>query len=119
MRSTAAGYRLLLALLAPHAASSLDNGLALTPPMGWLSWERYMCNTNCEANPDSCISEQLYTAMADELVKGGYKDAGCACHRFSRSLSHRLPAIAWAAASARPHSDATRRAAYCRRLREH
>lgn len=62
------------AILRP--ARALDNGLALTPPMGWLSWERYMCNTNCKSNPDSCISEQLYTAMADELVKGGYRDAG-------------------------------------------
>ena len=26
-----------------------------------------MCNTDCKGSPDSCISEQLYTAMADEL----------------------------------------------------
>ena len=35
-----------------------------------------MCNTDCKNHPDSCISEQLYMAMADELVSGGYKDAG-------------------------------------------
>ena len=35
-----------------------------------------MCNTDCKNNPDSCISEQLYMAMADELVSGGYRDAG-------------------------------------------
>ena len=57
-------------------ATSLDNGLALTPPMGWLSWERYMCQTDCTKYPTSCISEQLYTRMADELVSGGYRDAG-------------------------------------------
>eukprot|EP00663_Eupelagonemidae_sp_cell21sb_P003910 gene3909-1050_t len=57
--------RLLVSLL---PAAALDNGVALTPPMGWLSWERYMCNTNCAAQPDSCISENLYIAMADELV---------------------------------------------------
>lgn len=28
-------------------AQSLDNGLAKTPPMGWLSWERFRCETNC------------------------------------------------------------------------
>jgi alpha-N-acetylgalactosaminidase len=35
-----------------------------------------MCNTDCKNHPDSCISEGLYMAMADELVSGGYKDAG-------------------------------------------
>ena len=35
-----------------------------------------MCNTDCVNHPDSCISENLYMAMADELITGGYKDAG-------------------------------------------
>ena len=26
----------------------LENGLARTPPMGWLSWERFRCNTDCK-----------------------------------------------------------------------
>ncbi|KAK6172930.1 hypothetical protein SNE40_016490 [Patella caerulea] len=54
----------------------LENGLARTPPMGWLSWERFRCNIDCVNDPDNCISENLYKAMADELVKGGYKDVG-------------------------------------------
>lgn len=33
----------------------LENGLARTPPMGWLSWERFRCNTDCEGDPDNCI----------------------------------------------------------------
>lgn len=33
----------------------LDNGLALTPPMGWMSWERYRCIVDCELYPDDCI----------------------------------------------------------------
>ncbi len=33
----------------------LDNGLARTPPMGWLSWERFECNLDCAQDPDSCI----------------------------------------------------------------
>lgn len=26
--------------------STLDNGLGLTPPMGWNSWNKYGCNIN-------------------------------------------------------------------------
>lgn len=33
----------------------LDNGLALTPPMGWLAWQRYRCITDCETYPDDCV----------------------------------------------------------------
>ena len=33
----------------------LDNGLALTPPMGWTNWERFRCNIDCKADPDDCI----------------------------------------------------------------
>jgi hypothetical protein len=36
-------------------ASALDNGLALTPPMGWLAWERYRCIVDCVAYPDDCV----------------------------------------------------------------
>lgn len=35
--------------------NALENGLARTPPMGWLSWERFRCNTDCEGDPDNCI----------------------------------------------------------------
>jgi len=38
-----------------QVAQSLDNGLARTPPMGWLTWERFGCNTDCENDPDDCI----------------------------------------------------------------
>jgi len=34
---------------------SLDNGLARTPPMGWMQWERFRCNINCTEDPDNCI----------------------------------------------------------------
>lgn len=33
----------------------LDNGLALTPPMGWLAWQRFRCNTDCLNDPKNCI----------------------------------------------------------------
>jgi alpha-galactosidase len=55
---------------------ALDNGLARTPPMGWLSWERFGCLTNCRDYPDDCISEKLYLAQAEILVSDGYRDAG-------------------------------------------
>jgi len=38
---------------------ALENGLARTPPMGWLAWERFRCNTDCENDPENCISEKL------------------------------------------------------------
>lgn len=36
-------------------AGALDNGLAKTPPMGWLAWERFRCNTDCKNDPENCI----------------------------------------------------------------
>lgn len=55
---------------------SLDNGLAITPPMGWMSWERFRCVTDCENDPRNCISERLYKEMADAMVYGGFREAG-------------------------------------------
>nr|XP_022293640.1 alpha-N-acetylgalactosaminidase-like [Crassostrea virginica] len=56
--------------------NGLDNGLALTPPMGWLTWERFRCNTNCERDPENCISEHLIKSMADRMASEGYRDLG-------------------------------------------
>lgn len=67
---------LLLLVTAFFGAKALDNGLALTPPMGWLSWQRYRCNTDCKNQPDECIGENLYKAQADRMVSDGYRDAG-------------------------------------------
>uniref|UniRef100_A0A3Q3W121 Alpha-galactosidase n=1 Tax=Mola mola TaxID=94237 RepID=A0A3Q3W121_MOLML len=58
------------------AADALNNGLALTPTMGWLHWERFMCNIDCDREPDNCISERLFMQMADVMVKEGWKEAG-------------------------------------------
>jgi alpha-galactosidase len=41
-------------------------GLALTPPMGWNSWNKFACN----------VSEEMIKGMADAMVKSGMKDAG-------------------------------------------
>ena len=56
--------------------TALENGLARTPPMGWLSWERYGCETDCSSFPSQCISQQLYMDMADKLVELGLSDLG-------------------------------------------
>lgn len=38
-------------------ADSLNDGLLKTPPMGWLSWEMFGCQTKCNAKDElaSCI----------------------------------------------------------------
>eukprot|EP01084_Bolivina_argentea_P097417 175116_1 len=53
-----------------------NNGVALTPPMGWLSWEKFRCATNCTMNPNGCINATLYETMGDILVSEGYADLG-------------------------------------------
>ncbi|MFQ5823999.1 MAG: glycoside hydrolase family 27 protein [bacterium] len=45
---------------------ALDNGLALTPPMGWNSWNKFGCN----------VSEDLIKEIADAMVETGMRDAG-------------------------------------------
>src|ERR1700757_4582467 len=51
-------------LWAQNSAPSAN--LALTPPMGWNSWNKFACNVN----------EDLIKSMADGMVKSGMKDAG-------------------------------------------
>lgn len=46
---------LLLLVVVIGVARGLDNGLALTPPMGWLAWERFRCNIDCDNDPFNCI----------------------------------------------------------------
>src|SRR2546429_9589724 len=50
----------------PLATRAWDNGVALTPPMGWNSWNKFGCN----------VSEDMIKAMADAMVTSGMKDAG-------------------------------------------
>uniref|UniRef100_A0A2A4JKI6 Alpha-galactosidase n=1 Tax=Heliothis virescens TaxID=7102 RepID=A0A2A4JKI6_HELVI len=58
------------------SGQGLDNGLALTPPMGWLSWLRFECNIDCKKSPNECISENLIKRTADAMVSEGYLEAG-------------------------------------------
>ena len=48
------------------AAAALDNGVVRTPPLGWMSWMYYTTE----------INENIIKGGADELVAGGYRDAG-------------------------------------------
>ena len=42
-------------LLLFSSVVGLENGLGRTPPMGWMSWERFRCNTDCKTYPEDCI----------------------------------------------------------------
>ncbi|RPE27895.1 hypothetical protein [Kitasatospora cineracea] len=48
-------------------AHALDNGLALTPPMGWNDWNAFGCEG---------LDEALVLKTADFLVTSGLRDAG-------------------------------------------
>ena len=72
----------LIAAGAAAAASSLtspevvpDGGLSKTPPMGWMSWEIFRCNVDCQKEQGNCVNEELYEQTTDALVSGGFKDA--------------------------------------------
>ena len=60
-------FFILLAFLSlAEPSTALDNGLALIPPMGWNSWNKFGCN----------VSEDLIKSMADSMVASGMKEAG-------------------------------------------
>lgn len=50
----------------PAQAQALDNHLALTPPMGWNSWNTFGCNA----------TEQIVKDTADFMASSGMRDAG-------------------------------------------
>jgi alpha-galactosidase len=80
MRALPALMLLLLAVPAAAQTPALDpnrtpphlepgrtaNGLALTPPMGWNSWNRFACDVN----------ESTVRAVAAAMVSSGMRDAG-------------------------------------------
>lgn len=47
-------------------AAKAPNGLAMTPPMGWNSWNKFACDVN----------EAVIRAAADGMVSSGMKDVG-------------------------------------------
>jgi alpha-galactosidase len=57
---------LAVLVLSGAAPAVAGDGLALTPPMGWNSWNKFGCD----------VSEKLIKEMAGALVSTGMKDAG-------------------------------------------
>ncbi|MBN1378250.1 MAG: glycoside hydrolase family 27 protein [Gammaproteobacteria bacterium] len=57
---------LLVSLLAGSVYAQKFEHLAMTPPMGWNSWNHFACNVN----------EKLIRETADAMVSSGMKDAG-------------------------------------------
>jgi alpha-galactosidase len=57
---------LISAVVPAQENNSQANTLALTPPMGWNSWNKFGCNVN----------EEMIRGMADGMVKSGMRDAG-------------------------------------------
>jgi alpha-galactosidase len=55
-----------IGVLSALSAKASDNGLALTPPMGWNSWNKFGCN----------VSEDLIKGAADAMLSSGMKEAG-------------------------------------------
>ena len=49
-----------------EAVNKAPNGLALTPPMGWNSWNKFACNVN----------EQIVRETAAAIASSGMRDAG-------------------------------------------
>src|SRR5216684_351514 len=60
------GIFLSASFLVSQETQAPSSGLALTPPMGWNSWNKFACN----------VSEDLIKGTADAMVKSGMKDAG-------------------------------------------
>ena len=56
---------IILISVMPVFAQKFD-GLAMTPPMGWNSWNNFACDVN----------EELIRETADAMVNSGMKDAG-------------------------------------------
>src|SRR5947209_11334323 len=79
---------LFLSGMLAQEKSSISANLALTPPMGWNSWNKFACN----------VSEDMIKGMADAMVKSGMKDAGCVylniddCWQVSRDPSANIVA---------------------------
>ena len=55
-----------IVLITKNLPAQKFEGLALTPPMGWNSWNTFQTN----------INENMVMEMADDMVKSGMRDAG-------------------------------------------
>src|SRR5215831_14509966 len=67
LKSIRGVFTLAVALaVSVDAHAQKNTNLALTPPMGWNSWNKFGCN----------INEELLREIADAMATNGIKDAG-------------------------------------------
>lgn len=92
MAAAAARWALVAAVVVALAVA-LDNGVARTPPMGWLHWERFLCGTDCAAEPDRCVRYR------DGMGWDGVRGAGVPVPGAGRCVALRCGAAARAAVS--------------------
>lgn len=57
---------ILAMILLPCLANAQGNKLAMTPPMGWASWNKFGCE----------VSDQIIRAQADAMASNGMREAG-------------------------------------------
>ena len=47
------------------------------PPMGWMAWERFRCDIDCnDADKGNCIDQSLFREMADAMKVTGLDQYG-------------------------------------------
>lgn len=62
-----ASLLLPLLTLLNYNVVALENGLARTPPAGWMAWQRFTCQTNVLEYPNMTIGASLFEQMASAL----------------------------------------------------
>lgn len=78
--------QIILLIISLNCVITLDNGLGLTPPMGWNAWNQYKCT----------INENIVKQTADSIVSSGLKDLGYTyiniddCWQIARDASGRI-----------------------------
>ncbi len=58
----------LLNVLTYISVNGLDNGVGLTPPMGWENWERFRCNVDCKSDPANCIRSVVLSFLISTVI---------------------------------------------------
>lgn len=62
----AAGAGAITAGAITEAAATAPAPAAMVRPMrGWMTWERFTCETDCKNFPETCISEHLIMSMGE------------------------------------------------------
>ncbi len=92
----------LVLVLSWYQVACLDNGLALTPPMGWLSWERFECNKDCMTDPDNCIGCVVDSGFVRDGRGCGWKRLGLGLRVPDCLISARLNGKQGRMAASRP-----------------